>query len=64
MGKSKIHNINSNLMAIEQSLEMIQKHWKSNPALIDEVIPMAMIRIKELIHTWEELKHEIRNKEE
>ena len=43
-----IHDINSSLSALQSAVEVIKDEWKSNPELVDRIIPLTLDKINEL----------------
>ena len=36
-----IHDINSNLSSLLSALELINDEWKTNPELVDKILPLT-----------------------
>lgn len=43
-----IHQINSSLMSIVGAMEVIEKEWKLDQALVDKIIPLVQEKVEEL----------------
>ena len=46
------HDINSTLSALLSALELINEEWKSNPELVDKILPLT-------IHKFDLLKEQL-----
>ncbi len=42
------HDINSSLSALLSSLEIIKEEWKTNPELVDRLLPLSVEKIHQL----------------
>lgn len=55
--KQKImHDLNSGISAVEQSLEIILEHSTSNVALSEKMLPLCFEKMKEVSSNWEKIK--------
>lgn len=43
-----IHDINSSLSAIEGALEVIKDEWRTNPELVEKILPLTLDKINQL----------------
>jgi len=43
-----IHDINSSLQALQGALEVIKDEWKTNPELVDRILPLTVDKINQL----------------
>lgn len=43
-----IHDINSSLSALQGAMEVIQDEWRSNPELVDRILPLTLEKINQL----------------
>ena len=43
-----VHDINSSLSALLGAIEVIKDEWKSNPELVDKILPLTVEKINEL----------------
>ena len=51
---SLTHDINSTLSSLLSALELINDEWKSNPELVDKILPLTVNKLELLI---EQLNH-------
>ena len=51
---SLTHDINSTLSSLLSALELINDEWKSNPELVDKILPLTVNKLELLI---EQLSH-------
>ena len=45
-----IHDINSSLSALSVAMEVIKEEWRSNPELVDKILPLTLDKINLLQH--------------
>ena len=57
-----IHDINAGLSAICQALELIKDNWKSNPDIVEKILPLVIQKSNALEGDWEIAKNIIKNK--
>ncbi len=57
-----IHDINSGLSAISQSLSLINDNWKTNPEIVEKILPLVLEKAKSLESDWEVAKNIIKKK--
>jgi hypothetical protein len=43
-----VHDINSSLSALQSAMEVINDEWRSNPDLVDRIIPLTLDKINQL----------------
>lgn len=43
-----IHDINSSLSALQGAVEVIQDEWRTNPELVDKILPLTIEKISQL----------------
>jgi hypothetical protein len=43
-----LHDINSSLSALQSAIDVIKDEWRSNPELVDKILPLAVDKIHEL----------------
>jgi hypothetical protein len=43
-----IHDINSSISALMGAVEVIKDEWRSNPELVDKILPLTVEKIIEL----------------
>ena len=41
-----IHDVNATLSALLSALELINGEWKSNPELVDRIIPLTINKVE------------------
>jgi len=59
--KSKlIHDMNSSISAIAQSLALVNDNWKSNPDLVEKILPLLLEKATSLEETWGSVKEIIK----
>ncbi|MCO4795480.1 MAG: hypothetical protein KC493_17295 [Bacteriovoracaceae bacterium] len=54
-----IHDINSGLSSVNQALELL-KDDSGNTELVDQLTPLSLEKIGQVIKDWEELKNQIK----
>jgi len=57
--KKLIHDMNSGLSSLSQAIELVGDNWKSNPELVERMLPLASDKMKEILNDWEDLKNRI-----
>lgn len=60
--KKVIHDINASLSAICQALELIKDNWKTNPDIVEKILPLVIQKSSTLENDWEIAKNIIKNK--
>jgi hypothetical protein len=58
-----IHNLNSTLSSLKQSVDIMVECLDSNRELVNKMAPLAKERGECALEIWEELKHEIKKRE-
>lgn len=43
-----VHDINSSLSALQGAIEVIQDEWRTNPELVDRILPLTLDKINQL----------------
>lgn len=43
-----VHDINSSLQALQGALEVIKDEWKTNPELVERILPLTVDKINQL----------------
>jgi hypothetical protein len=43
-----IHDISSSISAVLSSMELVNDEWRSNPELVDKILPLTKEKISEL----------------
>lgn len=43
-----VHDINSSLSALQGALEVIKDEWRTNPALVERILPLTLDKINQL----------------
>lgn len=43
-----IHNINSSISALQVAMEVIKDEWRSNPELVERILPLTLEKINQL----------------
>lgn len=43
-----VHDINSSISALQGALEVITDEWKTNPELVERILPLAVDKIHQL----------------
>ena len=43
-----IHDINASISALVNAVELTKEEWKSNPELVDRILPLTIDKIIEL----------------
>lgn len=51
---SLVHDINSTLSSLLSALEVVNDEWKSNPELVDKILPLTVQKLDLL---QEQLRH-------
>jgi hypothetical protein len=51
-----IHDINSAISAVSQAVDLVSENWKSNPELVEKMLPLTQDKLKELLEDWNLLK--------
>ncbi|WP_372655641.1 hypothetical protein [Halobacteriovorax sp.] len=57
-----IHDINSSISAISQSLSLINDNWKNNPEIVEKILPLVLEKAVSLEEQWNQAKNIIKNK--
>ncbi len=57
-----VHDINSSISAISQSLILINKSWKDSPQILEEILPLLIEKMTALEDDWIVAKNIIKNK--
>jgi hypothetical protein len=57
-----VHDINSSISAISQSLTLINKSWKDSPQVLEEILPLLIEKMTALEDDWIIAKNIIKNK--
>lgn len=57
-----IHDMNSSISAIVQSLSLINDNWKTNPEIVEKILPLVLEKSSVLEEKWQEAKNIINNK--
>ncbi len=57
-----IHDINSSISAISQSISLISDNWKNNPEIVEKILPLVLEKTESLEEQWEQAKNIIKNK--
>jgi hypothetical protein len=58
-----IHNLNSTLSSLKQSVDIMVECLDSDRELVNRMAPLAKERGESALEIWEELKHEIKKQE-
>jgi hypothetical protein len=53
-----VHDINASISALQGALEVITEEWRTNPELVERILPLAVDKIHQLQH---QLHHFHRN---
>lgn len=51
-----IHDINSSISALVGAMEVIKDEWRSNPELVDKILPLTMEKLNQLHHQLENFR--------
>lgn len=43
-----VHDINSSISALQGAVEVIQDEWRSNPELVEKILPLTLEKINQL----------------
>lgn len=43
-----VHDINSSISALQGAMEVIQEEWRSNPELVEKILPLTLEKITQL----------------
>jgi hypothetical protein len=43
-----VHDINSSLSALQGALEVMKDEWRSNPELVEKILPLTVEKINQL----------------
>ncbi|MDD4973703.1 MAG: hypothetical protein PHY93_05100 [Bacteriovorax sp.] len=43
-----VHDINSSLSALQGALEVMKDEWRSNPELVERILPLTVEKINQL----------------
>ena len=54
-----IHDINSSISALDQSLELANDNFDSDKILSKKILELANTKVDELLASWEQLKQDI-----
>ena len=46
--KALVHDINSSLSALQGAMEVVNDEWRSNPELVEKVLPLTIDKIYQL----------------
>lgn len=46
--KILVHDINSSLSALQGAMEVISDEWRSNPELVEKILPLTVDKINQL----------------
>lgn len=46
--KALVHDINSSLSALQGAMEVVNDEWRSNPELVEKVLPLTIEKIYQL----------------
>ncbi|WP_372656292.1 hypothetical protein [Halobacteriovorax sp.] len=57
-----IHDINSSISAISQSLSLINDNWKNNPEIVEKILPLVLEKAVSLEEQWNQAKNIIKSK--
>ena len=55
-----IHDINSSISALKGAMEVIHDEWRSNPELVERILPLTLDKINQLhlqLASFKTLKH-------
>ena len=48
MSDQVVHDINSSIQALLNAMEITRDEWRTNPALVDKILPLTLEKINEL----------------
>ena len=58
--KRLLHDINSNISALTQAIELLDRNWKKDEVtVIAELLPLMVGKIDQLNSDWQKLKNKI-----
>jgi hypothetical protein len=43
-----VHDINSSLSALQGALEIVKDEWRTNPELVEKILPLTLDKINQL----------------
>lgn len=43
-----VHDINSSISALQGAVEVIKDEWRSNPELVEKILPLTLDKINQL----------------
>lgn len=52
-----IHDINSSISALMGAVEVIKDEWKTNPELVEKILPLTMEKINQLHTQLQSFRH-------
>lgn len=57
-----VHDINSSISALVGAVEVIKEEWKTNPELVERILPLTLDKITQLqtkLHLFQDAQHKL-----
>lgn len=51
-----VHDINSSISSVSQSIDLLIENWKDNPELVEKMLPLTKEKMAQLKEDWKNLK--------
>lgn len=51
-----IHDMNSDLSALFQALQVADKNWREDAELLEKLMPLMLQKVEQLMRNWDEVK--------
>lgn len=55
--KQTVHDINSSLQALQGALELIKDEWRTNPQLVERLLPLTVDKLNQLQSQLHDFRH-------
>lgn len=55
--KQTVHDINSSLQALQGALELIKDEWRTNPQLVERLLPLTVDKLNQLRSQLQDFSH-------
>lgn len=55
--KQTVHDINSSLQALQGALELIKDEWRTNPQLVERLLPLTVDKLNQLQSQLQDFRH-------
>lgn len=52
-----VHDINSSLQALQGALELIKDEWRTNPQLVERLLPLTVDKLNQLQSQLQDFRH-------